>query len=155
MRSSFKINNRSFFISVFISFFFLASLAVAVVAQEKEAGLKVTIFIFSGRPNPTYMIEKQDQVDKLRTLFEASKTDEKFEKSTVIPSILGYNGVIIENQTNVPGLPPYLAVYKGTIEAKNEKKRFLIDEGGKLEDFLVNEALKRGLIDERALKFIK
>lgn len=155
MRSSFKINNKSFFISILISVFFLTSLAVSVGAQEEEAGLKVTILLFSGRPNPTYMIKEQDLVNKLRTLLESSIKNEKFEKSTVIPSILGYNGIVIENRMKIPGLPPQLSVYKGNIEAKNKKKEFMIDEGGKLEDFLVNEALKRGLIDERALKFIR
>ncbi len=142
-----------------ITMLFIAHPPVSGETGEKETGekrgLKVTILLFSGRPDPTYMIDDKDTIGKIRTLIGSAKEHHKFEKPTVIPSILGYKGVIVDNQTKISDIPSFVAIYKGNIEVKNETKKFLIDEGGILENLLLNEAIKKGVIEEKIMKRMK
>lgn len=128
-------------------------------AQAKEMaggkGLKVTILLFSGRPDPNYLLDDKNAIEQLKTLINTAKTNDKFEKSTVIPSILGYKGIVMDNQTKVSGIPSFVAVYKGNIEVKDGGKRFLIDEAGALEKLLLDMAIEKGVIDEKVLKRMK
>lgn len=121
----------------------------------EKTSLKVTILIYSGRPNPTYLLEDKSAMNRLKVLVNEAKPNERFEKATVIPSILGYNGITIDNPAKIPGFPAHIAVYRGNIEAQDENKRFLIDEGGAIESLLIDQALEKGVIDEGVLKFIK
>lgn len=128
-------------------------------AQEKEVRekicLKVTILLFSGRPDPTYLLEDKDLIEHLKTLIATAKINEKFEKTTVIPSILGYKGIFVDNPTQIAGLPAHFAVYKGNVEIKNEGKKFLIDEGGVIENLLLQQAIEKGVIPKEVVKRIK
>jgi hypothetical protein len=117
-------------------------------------GLKVTVFLFSGRPDPSYVIDDAASLDQIKKIFETSK-ETRFEKSTVIPSILGYKGIAAENTGNIPGIPQNFAVYKGTIEVGTKEKKFLTDEGNALEKLLFDKAVERGVIEENILKRIK
>jgi hypothetical protein len=119
---------------------------------EAEAGLKVTVLLFSGRPDPIYTIDDKNAVDKVRSLVSSAKPNEKFERSTVIPSVLGYKGIMIENRAKIPGIPSFIAVYKGTMEVKDEKTTFLIDEGRVLETMLLDMALQKKAITEKMHK---
>lgn len=123
--------------------------------MDKSKGLTVNILLFSGRPDPAYSLEDKDVIELLKTLIAAAKVNEKFEKTTVIPSILGYKGIIVDNPTQIPGLPAHFAVYKGNIEIKNERKRFLIDEGGDIENLLLKQAIEKGVIPEEVVKRMK
>jgi hypothetical protein len=38
---------------------------------------------------------------------------------------------------------------------KDDFKKFLVDEGASVENLLLNEAMRKGVIDERILKSIK
>ena len=153
-------STKFYWISISIIMILLMSLPLVITeAKEKEMleknGLKVTIFLFSGRQNPVYLLDDKDVINQLKTLIDASRVNERFEKTTVIPSILGYNGILVENPANFPGFPAHLAVYKGNIEIKNERKKFLIDEDNAIENLLINQASEKGAIDEKAIKFIK
>jgi hypothetical protein len=123
--------------------------------MEEKRGLKVTILLFSGRPDPTYVIDNKDTIERIKTLIGSAKEHDKFEKPTVIPSILGYKGIIVDNQAKISGIPAFVAIYKGNIEVKNETKKFLIDEGSTLENLFLNEAIKRRVIDEKIMKRMK
>ena len=118
-------------------------------------GLKVTVLIFSGRPDPSYVIDDAASLDRVKKTLEAARKT-KFDKQTVIPSILGYKGILVENSGRIPGIPPRFAVYQGTIEAGGtEDKKFLADEGKALEDYLLSQAIERKVIDEKIVKRMK
>lgn len=119
---------------------------------KEQKGLSVTVLLFSGRPDPVYMIEDKDTIERIRDLISHSKEHYRFERPTVIPSILGYKGIVLENMAEIIGIPPFIAVYKGNIETRNEMKKFLIDEGNKLENLLLNEAIKKGVIEDQIIK---
>jgi len=151
---------RSHWLSiVVISILFVIQTFDSSNAGDKETGeqkgLRVTILIFSGRPDPTYILDDKDSIKRLGTLISAAKANDKFEKSTVIPSVLGYKGIVMDNEAKIPGIPAFVAVYKGDMEIKDEGIRFLADEGGAVENLLLNIGIEKGLIDEKVLKRMK
>lgn len=131
---------------------------------DTKEGLEVTFLVFSGRRNPAFVITDEDTLKQLEELVDKSKVDDKFSKETVIPSILGYNGIVVKPVGEVTVLTDLemLAVYNGNIEKKttgiDDKSTtvtFLIDEGGAVEEFLLNLALANGTIDQEIYDFIK
>lgn len=151
-------SGRLFLISLIITISFLTTLHTVNGAEEKmdeKKGIMVKILLFSGRPDPAYVLEDKNLINRLKTLITAAKVNEKFEKNTVIPSILGYKGIIVDNPAQFAGLPTRFAVYRGNIEIKNERKKFLMDEGGAIENLLLNQAIEKKVIPEEAVKRIK
>lgn len=122
---------------------------------EKTKGLRVTVLIYSGRQNPSYVLDDSNVVKQLNALLGKAKSNERFEGTTVIPSMLGYSGIIVSNESRVPGLPAQIEVYKKDVGVRNEGKKFLIDEGQAIETLLLDEAIKKGAIDKGILEFIK
>jgi len=147
---------RTFIPLVALLFVLLAGAFNEARCNEKKTGLLVTIQAFSGRPNPTYLIEeKTEESESFIGMIRAARVNDKFEKDTVIPSILGYKGIVIESSGDIAEIAPFIAVYRGNIEVRNKTKKFLVDEDGALENFLLNQALKRKAIDEKVLDFIR
>ncbi len=120
--------------------------------ENNKKGLKVTVLLFSGRPDPTFLLEDEDILNQLKDLLSKAKTNEKFEQATVIPSILGYKGIVVDNPYSVAGFPSRFAIYKGNIEIKDGETKFLIDEENKIEGLLLDRAIRKGVIDKRILK---
>lgn len=121
-------------------------------AAAAQKGITVRVLLFSGRPDPVYVLEDQQMIDKIKNALVEAKRAEDFDKETVIPSILGYKGILVDNLEMRPGLPSRLAVYEGTIEVMDEQKRFLVDEKHAIEEMLMDEAIRKGVIDEVILK---
>jgi len=144
-----------------ISILALALALVAVAgdtgsAQEGQKGLQVTVLLYSGRPNPSFIMNDKESIDMIKDLVAKSTALKAFKKKTVLPSILGYNGVVVENlDGTVEQFPASLVIYKGSMEVMNKEKKFLNDEGNKLESFLLSKAVDKKVIDESAFKKIK
>ena len=129
---------------------FLACASGSAAAQTGAAGSpKVTFLIYSGRPNPTFTLNAS-QAEELQQLIAAARQDSSFQGRSVLPSTLGYNGiVVIWSSGNA------LAVYGNQSEVKEQgAKRFLADNG-ELEKFLLSAATKNKALDEEQLRFIR
>ena len=124
-------------------------------AFATQKGITVRLLLFSGRTDPVYALEDQQTLDKIKASLDQARQAREFDQATVIPSILGYKGILVENPEKLHGLPVGLAVYRGTIEVIDEPKRFLVDEAGALEEMLINAALQRGVIDKEVLERIR
>ena len=87
-----------------------------------ENKLRVVILVYSGRADdPSYQLANPRLVAQVKDLIgKARKT--KFKGKTIIPSILGYRGIIVQNPGRISGLPEHFAVYKGIIEIIGKKK---------------------------------
>jgi hypothetical protein len=72
----------------------------------------------------------------------------------VIPSKLGYKGVLIQNPKGLHGLPRQLAIYGGVMEVGVDRKAFLADPGRQLESALLSMAIDRKAIPENVAKRI-
>ncbi len=124
-------------------------------AAEPSSGLVVTVMVYSGRPDPSFTIDDPAAIAELRDALQSAPAKEGFDRQTVVPSILGYNGVLIENPAGVEGVPAVLMLYGGTIEARNGGKRFLDDPGRQLERRLIDQATEHGVLDEATLGVIR
>ena len=142
-----------------VSLVFLITAVLVVLLQSskaignEEGASKVTILVFSGRPNPVYFIEEEQLFDKIKLLLKKANPNTAFKRDTVIPSRLGYNGMIFETSGKMAGFSETILVYGNDIELRNKEVRFLKDDGS-LEKSLLEMALEKKAIDERILEFI-
>jgi len=129
---------------------FLACASGSAAAQTGAAtGPKVTVLIYSGRPNPTFTLNAS-QEGRLQQLIAAARQDTGYEGKTVLPSILGYNGIVVIWSTGNGR-----AVYGNHIEVRErEATRFLADNG-ELEEFLLSAAMESRALDAEQLRFIR
>ncbi len=134
---------------------FLASCASTRAMQPTAApdGVEVRVLLFSGRPDPTFVLPEARLAELTRAL-NSARENREFQGETVLPSRLGYKGFLLLNPARQAGLPTEIAVYRGDIEVAAEPRRFLAD-GGALEQWLVERAQEAKAIDERALQWIR
>lgn len=121
---------------------------------EQTGNVKVTVLVFSGRPNPVFLIEENQLLGKIKSNLDNASPNAAFKRGTVIPGRLGYNGLIVEGPGNKAGFPATIKVYKNDIELQNEQVRFLIDDGS-MEKFLLQQAMEKKAINQQILDFIR
>jgi hypothetical protein len=142
----------------------LSFLAIATVPAQSSGRLKVTILIYSGRPNPTYTIEVSEDIAAVKTLFQGGMSKGAQAGKRFRPK-LGYNGLLVENVGNVEGLPSRFYVCKGNIylpqpasagdasvrasRAAASPQGALIDEGRSLETRLFDAGAAEGKISPK------
>ena len=102
--------------------------------------LKVTVNIFSGRENPSFILEGEEAsqlADKLK--FGASLTS-KGSTAETGPSLLGFSGFTIQQLDAKPAksIPSTLSIH-GNL-AVTESKIMRVDAAGDVEDLLVKKA---------------
>jgi hypothetical protein len=141
--------------TIFISTILFTAIPNVDIAASEDDGISVTVLLFSGRPDPVYMLENQTLVDRIKAGIKEAKKVDSFDKETIIPSILGYKGILVRNPKRRSGLPLQFAVHKGMIEVMDEQKRFLKDAEGNIERLLMNEAIRQGVIDEKIVMRMK
>jgi hypothetical protein len=117
-------------------------------AAEGGGGVQVTVLLYSGRPNPTFTLTAE-QADRVRELVAAGQPDPEFRGGSVLPSILGYNGLLVE------GLPAPLAIYGGRVEIQDREGKRVVSDGGALESFLLQAAAQSKALDAEQLRFIE
>ena len=126
----------------------LAACASGSARAAEGDGVQVTVLLYSGRPNPTFTLTAE-QADRVRQLVDAAQPDPGFRGGSVLPSILGYNGLLVE------GLPAPLAVYGGRIEVQDREGKRVVSDGGALESFLLEAASQNKALDAEQLRFIQ
>jgi hypothetical protein len=132
--------------------------------DQPTKGLKVTIMIYSGRPDPTFMITDGNTIQKIEKLLSTLPKNEKYNdpKETVSPNVLGYNGILVENFSDFMPDLEYIVVHHANIELKNKNvtentkiKEFRSDNSKNFEDTLLQEALTHGCINQKLAENIK
>lgn len=123
--------------------------------------LSVTLLIFSGRPNPTYTLLKDSAIE-LAELLKNAEVNNTSYGTTVVPSALGYSGIIIDNPSQLGGLPKRFFVHEENIELEassglpdSGEENLLIDQEKGVEAFLLEKALENNVISGEVLNFIE
>lgn len=109
------------------------------------------LMVFSGRANPTFPLDEASAA-KLAELLASTRADPSFEGETVIPSVLGYQGVAVRS----PGggtLPAWLAVNGEHVEVRDDggTTSFRLDPGRDVEQLLLDQAVAHRVIDRDRL----
>jgi len=140
-------------ISILASWLMAGSFVGKVDAADND--ITVRVLLFSGRPDPVYTLDDAGMIEKLKAGLKNAKTIEKFDEPTIIPSILGYKGIFVRNPQKIAGLPAQFALYDGMVEIRDGQQKFLADTGRKMENMLLDEAVRKGVIEESILKRMK
>lgn len=117
--------------------------------------VRVTIDIFSGRPNPSFLLDEAEARDILRQL---SSTPEAVTPEEVSTGILGFRGMILELEEEPAGklaLPRRLRVGGGVSGDEGrglELAQRLLERAGKLTPAVAGDFGRLGVYDEAALK---
>jgi len=137
----------------------LAASARSGAANDPPAGasgLTVQILLYSGRPDPLFAIKEPARIAQVQQLFAQARPDPAAgDRKTVLPSILGYKGVLILNPGGLGGLPRTIAVYHGNVEARDGGNPRFLTGGAALEGALIDEAIQRNVVDPRAAEILR
>jgi len=96
-----------------------------------EKNWRVTAFLFSGRPDPQWLLKKK-QADHFMSLWNQATVS---NKEAIIPSRLGYRGIKVLTEKK------QWLIYDSVITGKEEEiKTSKTDEGKIIEKFLLNTA---------------
>jgi hypothetical protein len=117
--------------------------------------VRVTLLLFSGRPNPSFDLSPTIAAERLVAGLEATKALETAAGETAIPGVLGYNGIVVENGANVRGLPQVMVVYRERVEVRDGRTSLRLDAGRQLETALLKLAVEQRAIEEKTLGWIE
>jgi hypothetical protein len=121
-----------------------------------EEGIKVTVLLYSGRPDPTYILDSSALINLTRSnIADAQPVSDAAAQEDVIPSILGYKGILVESPAGRADFPARIAIHAGKMEVIDGTRRVLVDKNETLEKTLLDEAIKRGVIDDEMVKRIQ
>lgn len=131
----------------------------AVAQPGKTDGLTVQISLYSGRPDPVLPLDPDadsEVLSEIARLVAAAPPAEGFEGSSVIPSILGYRGVLVHDPASRTRLPVRIAAYDGFLETYDgDRVSFFLDEERQLEIYLLELAVERGVVEEGLLEIVR
>jgi hypothetical protein len=108
--------------------------------------------MFSGRPNPAFEIGCDD-AESIGFINDAINSagivDDDYQEDAIVSHYLGYIGVDIMNNGKIPGISDRLVVYDDKILLTTDEKRVLLeDTENRLEDYLLQLALEKGVVDQ-------
>ena len=112
----------------------------------------VTLDVFSGRPNPTWTLTKEQGLLFLNNISELKPTTENIQSYP--EKILGYRGFIVDQITNKDLTSKRFEIYNGAIKVlSNSSSYFLKDNNFPLEKWLLQIAYNH--IDNDTFNFVK
>jgi hypothetical protein len=122
-------------------------------AEPAGNGPKVTFLIYSGRPNPSITLNA-GQVQKVQQLIAAAQPAGGADGRSVLPSILGYNGIVIESR-GASGLPASIEIYHNRIAVHERGAQRILSDNGALEELLLNAGTESKALGAAELRVIR
>ena len=137
-------------------------------AGEIVKSLKVELLVFSGRPNPTFVVTDQAQIKEILALAKnlpQKKSAALGEENQPQPK-LGYQGFVVTNNSDISsdiksfvvhGSDVHLALVTGSKQAGKSTIAHAegIDSDAKLESKLLAHVKDNGVVDEKVMEFIE
>lgn len=137
--------------------------------KETMKALKVELLVFSGRPNPTFLITDKQQIKDIMGLAKSLPKNKALKdgESGLPEPKLGYQGFVVTNQSAIApeiksfvvnGSAVQLALMptgsaKGASKAGVEQSA-AIDSSTSLESKLLSHVKNEGIVDDKLLEFI-
>ena len=139
----------------------------AAQTAPPEKAMKVTLQIFSGRPNPEFSIKDAYLINRIQDLLETMPTTKSLAASAALQAVLGYTGIVVEPTDASLPLVETMTVYRSIVQVKNNTKaakalagaavpeqEVRTDASSALEKLLIKEALRQGVIDQNVIEFM-
>ncbi|MGN6821422.1 MAG: hypothetical protein ACTHJ7_01380 [Candidatus Nitrosocosmicus sp.] len=123
-----------------------------VIEDTANGIFNATLDVFSGRPNPTWTLTKEQAILFLNNISEIKPTDKNIQSYP--EKILGYRGFIVDQITNTDLTSKRFQIYNGAIKVlSNGSSYFLKDKDSQLEKWLLKTAYDH--IDNDTFNFVK
>lgn len=106
--------------------------------KNNEITIEVVLDIFSGRPNPRWMLS-EEQIEELKTKIGAFPS-----AKPKTPPGLGYRGMRVINISKMAGIPNQIIAYNGVLAITEKGKINYYEDNNKIEEWLLNQAHKQG-----------
>jgi hypothetical protein len=84
--------------------------AYSLENSNRKTAMIVELDVFSGRPNPTWILSAKQTEELLEALQNLPLSDKPSPEGG-----LGYRGFIIYNTDQAGGLPPHIRIYSGIV----------------------------------------
>ena len=139
-----------------------ASASSTATASAKSAtgqGLFVTLGLYSGRPNPQFVINDAANIEQIKAIYgSAQQTDGAPNGALAFDS---YTGITVGNPCGLSGLPQYFTIFNNHITVALDEKiaaatdgragmQHLSESTSSLETLLLDHAAAKGIIDSVA-----
>lgn len=112
----------------------------------------VTLDVFSGRPNPTWTLTKEQAILFLNNISQIKPTNENIQNYP--EKILGYRGFIVDQITNKDLPLKRFEIYNGAIKVLSNSSSYLLkDKDFQIEKWLLQTAYNH--IDKDTFNFVK
>jgi hypothetical protein len=132
------------------------SVNAAAETPAGTSGLTIQVLIYSGRPDPLFVIRDPAQIAKLKQLLDQAAPDQAADAAkSILPSVLGYKGFLILNPGALGGLPREVAVFQQRVQTRDGGSRRVLSDNGAIESFLAGEAERSKALDARALEILR
>jgi hypothetical protein len=130
------------------------------VQKVQMHALKVTVLVFSGRPNPSFVITDPAVIKEITDALKQLPIHPKFRGNDSIrrPGQLGYRGFHVENTAAFAIDIQSFSVYRSDIELSKPgamMKEFHIDAAAAIERRLIELAETNNIMAESVLAHIK
>ncbi len=102
--------------------------------------ISVSIWIFSGRPNPVISITDNAKIEEIKNMLTGLPKTEK----PPLWSKLGYNGFVLSNN-DIPDFADKVRVFQGVIKIRNDSNISYFKDIKGLESWLKIEAKEQGI----------
>lgn len=133
--------------------------AHANVLPKPEPGLHVSVVLFSGRPDPKFVITDPREIAEILAAVRGFPRHASLDSTSALPHpMFGFRGVIIQNFSAQSPELGFLHVYGNDVEMLERLspsltvlplRSFRFDAGGSLQQRLMNMAQARGVIPWR------
>lgn len=116
-------------------------------------GMKVSIMVYSGREDPYFYVNDEETYDKIQSALENVTTITNYSDETVVPSHLGYRGILIQNINNSDLYSDQYIVFNKYVEHNyceddHKRKVFAYDPSNLIKRIILEEALVRNVIND-------
>ncbi len=112
----------------------------------------VTLDVFSGRPNPIWVLTKEQGLFFLNNVSQMKPTTEKIQNYT--EKILGYRGFIVDEKEDKDLTSKRFEIYNGAIKVLSNNSTFILrDKDFQLEKWLLQTGYSH--IDNNTFNFVK
>ncbi len=146
----------------------LACSAFCAQAGEAVKALKVELLVYSGRPNPTFVVSDPKEIKEILNLANAIPRKKSFtaESNLQIEGKLGYQGFLVTNNSDVNSELKTFFVRGNNVQMElisgskalgktSVEQATALDSNTRLESKLLNSAKASGVADDKLLKIIE
>lgn len=147
-------------VGIFSTFVASAAAAESSTTAEVPQALQVEILVFSGRPDPKFIITEATIIKEITDVVKSLPVHPslKGDSNLTRPGLLGYRGIRVYNVSDINSDVEWFTIYRSAVEVLKKgvnEKDFKLDASTALEGRLIQMAEDKKLMPDVVLAHIK